>query len=849
MEPHQEGASIGRPPFLTGENYSHWKVRIQYFLKMQSEKVWNTVEFGWSPPKVLDREGRPTNVIKPKLEWDRSENEASENNARAMYSIFNAINTDEFRRIATCTSAKEAWDILQVTHEGTNAVKVSKLQMLTSRFETIRMDDHETFGEFNAKLMDIVNSSFNLGEPISNSKVVRKILRSLPERFRAKVTAIEESKDVDSLKIDELVGSLQTFEMTLVSSRKAKGIALKAIKEESLSSESEDDEKMSEGELTRFAKKFKKYMKFRKTKKESNDGKKWRNSIGKEKKMEKGVKKELKIECFKCGGKGHYAFECPSKKKDKKAMQVTWSDSESNQSSEKESNGSEECTNFIAFAASVNEEPLLKEASSESSESSDSNDDGMSFDTAYETLYKECLSLKQEQVKWKASKKILTNEVDVLKGEKKALLDKIGFLENEHLEVKEKCDVLKSENQMFKDELSLRKEELHPSSKRLNELINSRRKSFDKRGLGFLGENATPSSSKTVFVKPCEKESPKKTQSQIKFRCNHCGKMGHTFDRCYARLFDNFQRKLTNLMNECHALKNRLLNENKRVSKKSSKISHNGELKGSTLNEKTKISNVKQIWVKKNELKCFVVHTALRAIESHSWFLDSGCSHHMTGNKSLFTSFTEFDGGNVTFGGGNMARVKGKGTICAPNIPNLEEVLYVEGLKANLISISQMCENEFNVQFSQNLCKVFDLNDVCVMIGLRTCDNCYVVSQKSPSSSSLVCESSKIARVNHLLQHRLLQNEKEHPIVKVRIDRGRKFDDANVVDRLNNHVLHSRSKHVDIKHHFIQDLVEDKIVSLEFFLMEGQIANNVTKPLDVSRFESLKSPIGLCTLY
>ena len=228
----------------------------------------------------------------------------------------------------------------------------------------------------------------------------------------------------------------------------------------------------------------------------------------------------------------------------------------------------------------------------------------MSFDTAYETLYKQCLSLKQEQVKWKASKKILTNEVDVLKGEKQALLDKIAFLENEHLEVKKKCDVLKSENQMFKDELSLRKEELHPSSKRLNELINLGSKSFDKRGLGFLGGNATPSSSKTIFVKPCEKEFPKKTQSQIKFHCNHCRKMGHTFDRCYARLFDNFQRKLTNLMNECHALKNRLLNKNKRVSKKSSKISHNDELKGSTLNGKTKVSNVKQIWVKKNELKC-----------------------------------------------------------------------------------------------------------------------------------------------------------------------------------------------------------------------------------------------------
>ena len=56
----------------------------------------------------------------------------------------------------------------------------------------------------------------------------------------------------------------------------------------------------------------------------------------------------------------------------------------------------------------------------------------------------------------------------------------------------------------------------------------------------------------------------------------------------------------------------------------------------------------------------------------------------------------------MTFGDGNVARVKGKGTICVLDIPNLEEVLYVEGLKANLISISQMCENKFKIQFSQN---------------------------------------------------------------------------------------------------------------------------------------------------
>ena len=141
-----------------------------------------------------------------------------------------------------------------------NVVKVPKLQILTTRFESIRMEEYETFGEFHAKLMDIVNSSFSLGESIPNYKVERKILRSLSERFRAKVTAIEESKDVDSLKLDELVGSLQTFQMTIQSPRKSKGIALNAIKEESLCFEGEGEGKMLDGEVDRFARKFKKYM-------------------------------------------------------------------------------------------------------------------------------------------------------------------------------------------------------------------------------------------------------------------------------------------------------------------------------------------------------------------------------------------------------------------------------------------------------------------------------------------------------------------------------------------------------------------------------------------------------------
>ena len=93
-------------------------------------------------------------------------------------------------------------------HESTKTIKINKLQQLTTRFDSIRMSDDECFDEFYAKLNDIVNFVYNLGEIYDQLKIVRKILRSLIENFRPKVIAITESKDVDSIPIDELVGSL-----------------------------------------------------------------------------------------------------------------------------------------------------------------------------------------------------------------------------------------------------------------------------------------------------------------------------------------------------------------------------------------------------------------------------------------------------------------------------------------------------------------------------------------------------------------------------------------------------------------------------------------------------------------
>ncbi|XP_075665523.1 uncharacterized protein LOC142635209 [Castanea sativa] len=131
--------SLNAPPYFDGSNYAFWKVHMRAFLCAINEFVWDFVE-------------------------------------------------NEISHIKT---AKKAWTILEITYEGTKKVKDIKLQMLTTRFEELKMSDDESFDSFYGKLNEIVIVKLNLGEKIENAKVVRKILRSLLGSYHAKVTAIE----------------------------------------------------------------------------------------------------------------------------------------------------------------------------------------------------------------------------------------------------------------------------------------------------------------------------------------------------------------------------------------------------------------------------------------------------------------------------------------------------------------------------------------------------------------------------------------------------------------------------------------------------------------------------------
>ena len=152
------------------------------------------------------------------------------------------------------------------------------------------MGEDESFDSFYSKLNEVVIDKFNLGEKTEDSKTVKKILRSLPESFRAKVTAIEESKDLDNIKVQELISSFQTYELSSPNQRKRKSLALKTINER-VDAHDSSGEDVVEKDVAYLAKNFRKFLKFKNSGKFGNKGK-FMNSKKEKKNFKKREGKE-----------------------------------------------------------------------------------------------------------------------------------------------------------------------------------------------------------------------------------------------------------------------------------------------------------------------------------------------------------------------------------------------------------------------------------------------------------------------------------------------------------------------------------------------------------------------------
>jgi len=106
---------------------------------------------------VLDKDGNKTEVLKLEEEWSATKDEHALANSKALNALFNGVDKNMFRLIKKCNVAKDAWEILRTAHEGTSKVKSSRIQLLTTKFEILKMKEDETIQDYYMNVLYIAN--------------------------------------------------------------------------------------------------------------------------------------------------------------------------------------------------------------------------------------------------------------------------------------------------------------------------------------------------------------------------------------------------------------------------------------------------------------------------------------------------------------------------------------------------------------------------------------------------------------------------------------------------------------------------------------------------------------------
>ncbi|XP_059668838.1 uncharacterized protein LOC132313921 [Cornus florida] len=376
------------------------------FLQSVDYQIWLVILNGpFVPMKEVDKKMIP----KEESERDTNDYKLISLNAKAKVNLNCAISPSEYNRVSTCTTAKEIWEKLQITYKGTSQVRESRIDILMHQYELFNMNENESISEMFVRFTDIINGLKHLGRTITNSDLVRKILRSLPEKWDTKATAIKEANNLNTLELDELLGSLLTWEITLKDreggQQRKKEIALNSsLKEKAIignECENDDDLALITQSFKRFLqrKKFNKG-KFKKSESSNEQGKRYTPT------------------CFHYGKPGHFKADCliyKEEKKKRRAMQATWEEDDSNGS------GSDEEMANLCLMANRNEENSNFDSSSDVDISYDELVDAYNelldiFKELHDELgkmVKKCASLRREKFNLEKKLETLQNENDV----------------------------------------------------------------------------------------------------------------------------------------------------------------------------------------------------------------------------------------------------------------------------------------------------------------------------------------------------------------------------------------------------------------------------------------------------
>ncbi|GJY52101.1 zf-CCHC domain-containing protein, partial [Tanacetum coccineum] len=476
-ENYKEGQSMQRPPLFEANCFIYWKNRFETYVKSKDIDLWYIIVHGNYKPTIKDKDGKDVVITYDK--FDENQKKMISKNDEAKMVLYNALPKKEYERIFMCNTAQDVWNSLIITHQGNKQVKDNKIDLFVQKYEEFIISDDESIDCAFSRFNTIITSLKALDESFSSRNHVRKFLRALPTKWRPKVTAIEESKDLSTLSLDELIGNLKVYEVVLekdleVSKNKKekyKSLALKArqvLSEEDASSSDSNDEEYAMA-VRDFKKFFRRRGKF--VRQPYDDKKNFRKA--KEDKKEKEDRR-----CFKCGDPNHFINDCPKHSfGDQKAFVVgCWSDS-----------GDDSKKEEICLMAQSNE------VQSDTPYYSSSSLDNESRQDEYDKLCKISLRIINKNKHLKAKNESLKRDVCELKS-------KIEQLErNKEISHEcESCDKLVIEISSLKLKLA----SFENSSSSLRKMVEMQKPSKDKYGLGYTEDIASTSNNKIKILGP-----------------------------------------------------------------------------------------------------------------------------------------------------------------------------------------------------------------------------------------------------------------------------------------------------------------------------------------------------------
>jgi hypothetical protein len=637
------------------------------------------------------------------------------------------------------------WDKLISIYEGNEKVKDAKLQKFRLKFEQLKMNEDETISKYFLRVEELVNSMKGLGEKFEESILVQKILRSLLDKFNPKVSAIEELNDLKTLSIDQLLGTLNAYEMRI---NKDKSIT----RETSFKEDKNIDSDLDDIEA-KFVRRLKK-----------GSGK---------------YQGKLPFKCFNCGKICHFASKCPHQKKEQN------SDDENKfkfkKYSKKKSlcvnndNSSENIDSDSSCEDKVNEFMLMAMGDLDDEHTGgEMNDEEAVVDMEGELISGleeidrlRCKKRKQKQLlkQFKMNGEKHDENFSLLKVELEEAKKIEDILKQQLSEKKARCEALEEEIVKTRKEMEKFKRLYHqnlPSikaSKGLTSILNQQRNPKLKSELGYEEGSSSDHPSNTEPIKffkssnidnnhsaktkkenqPPRRNERKNTRTEsvdqrdYRHERNRPPQRRQTFSRYksffygYCFFCSNFGHKAINYSlifryeQSRYSMNNHLPQQRSRQPRNKQPQTINHVMVGKRMQVKhnnsyehnnhydllfsepecyichnyghkaadCRLRNYKpdliptaenvKVWKKKADDKCGLVLSAQR--QKNPWYIDSGCSKHMTGDKIKFLTLSESKSGNVTFGNDALGKIKGKGMVSLSNGKGKAQgVLFVEGL-------------------------------------------------------------------------------------------------------------------------------------------------------------------------